>query len=159
MDRLAPELQGSRRSQVLAGMALALVLGSLIAGTVIGASRQSAEKGLSQVEFFSIEQFGAAPGGRIVYYPEITTFVLRTWLMDPLNGRGIYQLWLYEDTNSGPRVRSLALTDAQAFVGLSVVGRGDLSRVKNLFVTVEPPGGSEQPTGEPIIIMVERMGF
>jgi hypothetical protein len=159
LGRLAPEFRDSRRNQALAALALALVLTVLVAGTAVGFSRQRAAEGLSQVEFFSIEEFGAAPGGRIVYYPEMTTFVLRTWLMDPLNNNGTYQVWLYEYTRTGTGVRSIAMADAQAFVGLSIVGRADLSRVINVFITAEPPGGSTQPTGEPIVIMVERMGF
>jgi anti-sigma-K factor RskA len=83
--------------------------------------------------------------------PERQTLAMRGWLMEPLNGSGVYQAWAVEAGG----FRSLGMADSVAFAGFTLVAERDLSGVQRIVITIEPPGGSlVAPRGPVIVEMV-----
>jgi anti-sigma-K factor RskA len=63
-------------------------------------------------------------------------------------GDRIYELWLIDENGPKPA----GLFDADEHGRVTHVLTGDLTEVQAIGVTVEPPGGSPQPTTEPIMV-------
>lgn len=69
--------------------------------------------------------------------------------LEPLSGQD-YQLWLADPDGS---VRSAGLLQVAADGGVDPVLAGDIGDAEGIAVTVEPEGGSDQPTSEPMMQM------
>jgi len=154
IDRLAPELKASRSNRVVVALAVTVVLGLAVGGMALGLYLKGSRAGVSQVQYFSTEAFGTAAGARLVYYPEKRTVVVKGWLMLPLRGQGIYQVWAVE----GGAYRSIGMADALDYVGFALVAQADLTGVERLVITQEPPGGSRAPTSAPLVEIVRQFG-
>jgi hypothetical protein len=154
LDRLAPELKASRAAAIMTGGAAALVFGAALFGLVQSLHLEKASPGTSQVLFHSTEPFGTAPGARLVYVPERRTLVIRGWLLAPLRGSGVYQVWAVRPGG----YTSLGMADAVDFVGFTLVAEQGLEGVQRIVITQEPPGGSVgEPRGPTLIEMVEGL--
>jgi len=148
LERLAPELKDSGRARLLALGAALVVLAMAFGGLLLGLYLKDSRAGTTQVLFHSTEPFGSGPGARLVYVPERGTLVMRGWLMQPMNGSGVYQVWAVE----AGAYRSLGMADAVDYVGFTLVAERDLTGVQRIVITVEPPGGSLASPQGPIIV-------
>ncbi len=152
IDRLAPELKSSRWARAAAGVSAALVLGLAAGGTALGFWLKDSRPGTTIEFYHSYEPFGQAAGARLIYYPEMKTVVVKGWLMDPLRGRGVYQVWAVEEDG----YKSLGMADALDYVGFALVAEGaDLRGVDRIVISIEPPGGSlTGPTRSPLVELI-----
>lgn len=99
------------------------------------------------VRLTSIE---AADGGSgfVAYFPESGQALFVAGGLQPLDTReATYQLWAIVDGQA----TSLGLLDATSDGSVAAAVRLDDPAGSTLAVTVEPPGGSEQPTSAPIL--------
>jgi anti-sigma-K factor RskA len=90
---------------------------------------------------------GENTSGSVLLDRERNTVALVMWHLPELSEKEVYQIWLIEP--NGHRV-SAGLFRPQADVAYTtqpVYAEQDLSRFTAVGVTVEPAGGSEQPTG------------
>jgi hypothetical protein len=69
-------------------------------------------------------------------------------LRSPPEGR-IYQVWLDRDNGTAPEPTEALFSVRKGRASIAVPG--DLTGVKRVLVTDEPPGGSEVPTRRPVI--------
>jgi len=69
-------------------------------------------------------------------------------LRPPPEGR-IYQVWLDRDNGTAPQPTEALFSVRKGRASVDVPG--DLTGVKRVLVTDEPPGGSEVPTRRPVI--------
>jgi hypothetical protein len=69
-------------------------------------------------------------------------------LRSPPEGR-IYQVWLDRDNGTAPEPTEVLFSVRKGHASVAVPG--DLTGVKQVLVTDEPPGGSEVPTRRPVI--------
>jgi len=69
-------------------------------------------------------------------------------LRSPPQGR-IYQVWLDRDNGTAPQPTEALFSVRKGRASVAVPG--DLTGVKRVLVTDEPPGGSEVPTRRPVI--------
>jgi len=69
-------------------------------------------------------------------------------LRSPPDGR-IYQVWLDRDNGTAPQPTEALFSVRKGRASVDVPG--DLTGVKRVLVTDEPPGGSEVPTRRPVI--------
>lgn len=151
IDRLAPELKQSRRARWAAVAGAVLIFGLAAGGMALGFYLNDSRAGLSQVLYHSTEPFGTAAGARMVYFPETETLIVRGWLMAPLKGSGVYQVWAVE----GGSYRSLGWADSFDWVGFTLVSQRGLLGVTRIIITIEPPGGSiTSPAGRTIAELV-----
>lgn len=151
LDRLAPELRDSPRQRLLVGVAAALVLALALGGTGLGFYLDNSGPGISQSGFHSTERFLTAPGGRVVYYPEKRTAIVKGWFMPPLKGSGIYQVWALR----GGEYQSIGMGDSLDFVGFTLTLKVDLNGVEQIIFTREPAVGSlAGPAGPTIVTLV-----
>lgn len=68
--------------------------------------------------------------------------------LPPAPGEQVYELWLIDETGAKPA----GLFDADDGGRVTHVLTGDLTAVQAIGVTVEPAGGSPQPTSDPIMV-------
>jgi anti-sigma-K factor RskA len=92
-----------------------------------------------------------AQGGasaRVVYSPTRGEGVLLAQGMPATPDDQVYEFWLIDET--GPRPAGLFQADERGRV--THVMTGDMSEVGAVAVTIEPAGGSPQPTSDPIMV-------
>ncbi len=92
--------------------------------------------------------FGDIPGGgtaTVVFSREKNAGVLVMNNVSPPQAGTVYQMWLIND--DGPH--SAGVMDAQAVAPSTTAVLPDLDGSSTLAFTIEPPGGSPQPTTEP----------
>ena len=92
--------------------------------------------------------YGDIPGGgtaTVVFSRDKNAGVLVMNNVAPPKTGSVYQMWLIDD--AGPR--SAGTMDAQAVAPSTTAVLPDLGDSQTLAFTVEPPGGSQQPTSEP----------
>jgi anti-sigma-K factor RskA len=91
---------------------------------------------------------GDIPGGgtaTVVFSREKNAGVLVMNNVEPPTAGTVYQMWLIND--DGPH--SAGTMDAQAVAPSTTAVLPDLDGSRTLAFTIEPPGGSQQPTTEP----------
>ena len=131
-QRLAP-------APALAGVLAVVVLGLL----VWNVSLQAGDDGTIERQFSAV---GAARGS-ITYLPEQEIAVLAVENMEPLPTSQTYQVWTISN----------GATTSAGFLNVSDSGRGastisgHLSDGEIIAVTIEPAGGSAQPTTTPVL--------
>lgn len=81
------------------------------------------------------------------FSPELGRGVFVAEGLDPVGGSEVYELWTI--TADGAMPAGIFRPDAEG--GASQLVTGDLGEVDALGVTIEPAGGSEQPTGDILI--------
>ncbi|MET8677386.1 anti-sigma factor [Streptomyces sp. NPDC004647] len=90
---------------------------------------------------------GGATGTVVVSHNEDKAAFLASGL-PPLHGGKVYQLWF----DDGGTMRSAGLMDRKAATGSALL-EGSVGHAAGVGITVEPAGGSEQPTTEPLALM------
>lgn len=154
----------------LAALALVLVLG--LGGRTIQLQRQTAQQQqqLSQFQAQLAEQQPIAellsvPGTRLVTLtaqddpnevqgylllkPDARTAFVSTAALAPLPADKTYQLWLIDEQ---PESVGLFGTDPQGVGRIAVEADRPLSEYQLIGITIEPAGGSAQPTTQPIVL-------
>lgn len=89
--------------------------------------------------------------GTLVYDPERRVAVLYAWGLEPLTSGKVYQAWLRNE--AGARI-SAGIFEAEADGQFSVVllrSPEPIAGFVGLGVTIEPSGGSDEPTTEPLL--------
>lgn len=95
---------------------------------------------------------GALPGGAtgtVVVSRSLDQAAVVTSGMEPAPGGHAYQLW-YEDPEGGMRPAGLMPGTPD---GTAVLLEGGLGDATGMGITVEPAGGSPQPTTDPLAVM------
>lgn len=141
--RLAAALRGSGRGPVALRPALgmlAVLLVAVVAGIAIG------DGGSEQGGGGSTVVSGKAPGvvAKVVRDEAEGTLFLSN--VEPLHGDRVLEAWVQRDGEVTP-VRSLFAPDDE---GNATTALPNMKGVEAVMVTIEPSGGSEQPTSDPI---------
>lgn len=130
---------------VLAGIAIGLT-GRLSAAEQVGAVLASPDARVAVVEE---SPMGAA---RFVYSDRLDRGVFAGSDMPPVAGDEAYQLWIIDADGPSPAEVFRPGGDGSAVV----IVEGPLAPGVVLGLTVEPEGGSEQPTGE--VLLAQELG-
>lgn len=97
---------------------------------------------------FSVEN-GEGPHGKVVFSERRGEGMFVASGLTELSEDQVYELWLIGDEGAVPA----GLFEADARGRASHVMTGSMDGVQAIGVTVEPAGGSEQPTSDPIIVV------
>ncbi|MFE7419738.1 anti-sigma factor domain-containing protein [Rhodococcus sp. NPDC057529] len=148
----------SRRRRWQIAVAAAAAVGVLAGGTVIvrqlteGPAPTMAEQVLDATDMHSSTSPIAAGGSATANYSKSQDAVV--FVMDgvaPPSADTVYQLWLMPESGAAPvPAGTVSAGDMQPTTTLVLDDVGSMSK---LAVTVEPPGGSPQPTSEPFAVL------
>lgn len=143
--RFSAALRGSGRGPVALRPALgmlAVLLVAVVAGYAIGSGGSEESGGGST--FLS----GKAPGvvAKVVRDEGESDGTLHLANVDPLHDDHVLEAWIQRDGEVTP-VRSLFAPDDE---GNATTALPSMKGVEAVMVTIEPPGGSELPTSDPI---------
>ena len=145
----APQRQSRWQTAVLAAAAAVVIgLGALGVGMALrpAPTVSTAEQVFAAPDVRTVS--GDIPGGgtaTVVFSREKNAGVLVMNNVAPPKPGTVYQMWLIND--AGPH--SAGTMDAQAVAPSTTAVLPDLDGSSTLAFTVEPPGGSQQPTTEP----------
>ncbi|MFC9766919.1 anti-sigma factor domain-containing protein [Rhodococcus jostii] len=148
----------SRRRRWQVAVAAAAAVGVLAGGTVIvrqlteGPAPTVAEQVLDASDVHSSTSPIAAGGSATANYSKSQDAVV--FVLDgvaPPSADTVYQLWLMPASGDAP-VPAGTLSPGEVQPTTTVV-LDDVGSMSNLAVTVEPPGGSPQPTSEPFAVL------
>ncbi len=108
---------------------------------------QTSDDGGQDVTFVRTLTDGGAAAGRILYVQEEHFAVITVQHLAPLADDKTYQVWaISDDTATG-----IGLFNTAESGEASTAIQFDLSGVEVVAITVEPAGGSPQPTTEPVL--------
>jgi hypothetical protein len=94
----------------------------------------------------TIELTGELSGLRLVHSAAIGSSVLEGEAVPPPDGDQVYELWRIAGPQPEPVIREFRPEDGTVALVMEGLDPGD-----DVFaITLEPPGGSDQPTSEPI---------
>ena len=146
------QLQPRRRRWQTAVLAAAAALVIGLGALGVGMTLRPAPKMSTTEQVFAAPDVrtisGDIPGGgtaTVVFSREKNAGVLVMNNVAPPKTGTVYQMWLIND--SGPH--SAGTMDAQAVAPSTTAVLPDLDGSTTLAFTVEPPGGSQQPSSEP----------
>ncbi|EKT84245.1 hypothetical protein WSS_A03980 [Rhodococcus opacus M213] len=148
----------SRRRRWQIAVAAAAAVGVLAGGTVIvrqlteGPSPSVAEQVLDASDVHSSTSAIAAGGSATANYSKSQDAVV--FVLDgvaPPSADTVYQLWLMPASGDAP-VPAGTISPGEMQPTTTVV-LDDVGSMSKLAVTVEPPGGSPQPTSEPFAVL------
>jgi anti-sigma-K factor RskA len=88
--------------------------------------------------------------GSVLIDRDRNTAALVMWHLPPLSGDQTYQAWLIQPDGQRVSAGTFLPQDNEAYTTKPVYSKQDLSKFVGIGVTVEPAGGSEQPTGQRI---------
>ena len=88
--------------------------------------------------------------GSVLVDRERNTVALVMWHLPQLSEDRTYQAWLIEPDGQRVSAGTFLPQGDEAYTTKSVYAKQDLSNFVGLGVTIEPAGGSEQPTGQRI---------
>jgi anti-sigma-K factor RskA len=151
------ERRSSRRRWLVA-VAAAAAVGVLAGGTVIvrhlteGQAPTVAEQVLDASDVHSSTSAIAAGGSATANYSKSQDAVV--FVLDgvaPPSADTVYQLWLMPASGAAP-VPAGTLSPGEVQPTTTIV-LDDVGSMSNLAVTVEPPGGSPQPTSQPFAVL------
>jgi anti-sigma-K factor RskA len=145
---LRPKPRPWRTTILAAAAAVVIGLGALGVGLALrpAPTVSTAEQVFAAPDVRTV--FGDIPGGgtaTVVFSREKNAGVLVMNNVPPPQTGTVYQMWLIND--EGPH--SAGTMDAQAVAPSTTAVLPDLDGSSTLAFTVEPPGGSPQPTTEP----------
>lgn len=136
--------RGRRRSspllRPLAGLALVALLGAAVAGYAIRAGDGGGEDATTVIA-------GKAPAVTAEVVRDGDSGTLHLAHVRPLPAGEVLQAWVQREG----RVESARTLFVPNRDGTATAAIDDMRGVEVLMVTAEPRGGSEQPTGEPIV--------
>lgn len=142
-----------RHSSVAAAAAAVAVVAVVAAGSVIGQrlSDESRPGGTpAWVEDARTASLEGSEGvdARFAYHPEGDRGLLLVDGLEPVDpDRNVYQLWLFHDEQPVPA--GVFTTDEDGTAQVPATAR--VAGAELVAVTVEPPGGSAQPSSDPIL--------
>lgn len=148
----------SRRRRWQVAVAAAAAIGVLAGGTVIvrqlteGPAPTVAEQVLDASDVHSSTSAIAAGGSATANYSKSQDAVV--FVLDgvaPPSADTVYQLWLMPASGDAP-VPAGTLSPGEVQPTTTIV-LDDVGSMSKLAVTVEPPGGSPQPTSEPFAVL------
>ncbi len=168
-----PELPRWRRAlQTIPGAGLALPLGLILLLTInIGfliqtqrlvvqgrgvlAQQQAGQTAVAIASYPSsqvavIEEDGVR--GTIVYDPSLPVGVMYVWGLQPPPENQAYQTWLFDAEGQRTSAGLLAFGADPGFGWLMIEAPKPMAEFIGLGVTLEPAGGSDAPTGPPILV-------
>ncbi len=127
-----------------AAVALAVAVVALLAWNVYLQTSDDGVQGGASV--FTLADGGTAQG-RILYIPEEEVAVVTVEGLEPLTAEQTYQVWAISgDTSTGIGLFNTS-EGGEASAAIDV----DLADAEVVAITIEPAGGSPQPTTEPIL--------
>jgi len=136
-------LSPTARPYVLAA-ALAIAVAALAGWNVY---LQTSDDGGQDVTFVRALTDGGVAQGRVLYVQEEQIAVITVEDLEPLPADQIYQVWaISDDTAIG-----IGLFNTSESGEASAAIEFDLSEAEIVAITVEPAGGSPQPTTEPVL--------
>ena len=141
--RLIPWFRPRFASYALATVLAAVVVGLLTWNLILQVSGDGGE----DVTFVRTLTDSGAARGRILYIQEERTALLTVEGLAPLPAEKTYQVWAISDGEP----TGIGLFNASESGEASTVIEADLSKVEIVAITIEPAGGSPQPTTEPIL--------
>ena len=140
---LRRRLSPTSRPYVLAA-ALAIAVAALAGWNVY---LQTSDDGGQDVTFVRTLTDGGAAAGRILYVEEEHVAVITVEELEPLPADQTYQVWAI----SGGAATAIGLFNTSESGEASAAFQFDLSKAEIVAITVEPAGGSPQPTTEPVL--------
>ena len=93
---------------------------------------------------------GSNIAGTLLFDKEHNAAVLIVWGLPPIAENQTYQIWLIDPKGGRTNAGLLRQEAGQPFTSQSIFSARDISSFTGLGVTVEPAGGSSQPTGSRI---------
>ena len=145
--RVRMRLPPFRRWPRFAPQAMVALLVAAVGLLTWNIALQLSEDRGQDITFVRTLRDGGTASGRILYIQEQGIALLTVAGLAPLTEDKTYQVWA---TGEGDPVSIGLFATSRAAEG-SVVLRADLSQAKGIAITVEPAGGSPQPTTEPIL--------
>jgi anti-sigma-K factor RskA len=94
---------------------------------------------------------GESVGGTFLYMPERRFAVLHMWGLDPLDAGEEYQAWFVRPDGSRVSGGIFAAEPESLFTSAVLTTPAPVGEFSGLGVTVEPAGGSLEPTGRRIL--------
>jgi len=94
---------------------------------------------------------GESVGGTFLYMPERRFAVLHMWGLDPLDAGEEYQAWFVRPDGSRVSGGIFAAETESLFTSAVLTTPAPVGEFSSLGVTVEPAGGSLEPTGPRIL--------
>ena len=88
--------------------------------------------------------------GQLIADPKNNSGVLVISGLDQLEAGKTYQVWLIDA--SGPKSAGLLSVDSKGQAVLIVTSGETIGSFQSLGISVEPNGGSQQPTGEIVVL-------
>ena len=149
-EAVVVDLATRRRNRILTTAlgAAALILAIVATVSIVQASRVSdVETILSAADVTTVELVGEQASGRFTYSLDVGKGVFVSGSLAPVGSSQTYQLWLIDD--AGPESAGLFVPDRD---GRSRAIVDDVRAGVILGVTQEPAGGSEQPTGDVLLV-------
>ncbi|MBC7878776.1 MAG: anti-sigma factor [Anaerolineales bacterium] len=91
--------------------------------------------------------------GSILFHKDMATAVLILWNLPELEASQTYQIWLID--SNGEKISSgLFLSSTESdYTTASVQSAFPIGQFAAVGITVEPSGGSQQPTSSPIVVV------
>jgi anti-sigma-K factor RskA len=154
--QLAVERERRRPARSWAGWAAAAALALALVGSLLwNAQLRSDLNDRPDLPTYGVTTSGAAVGttGSVVVLDEHTTALLTLANLPPLERGKVYQVWLIADA-AEPNATFTPDRTGHAEVAV----QGNIADYQTLAVTVEPSGGSQAPTSEPIILSTLALG-
>ena len=111
---------------------------------------QTALAALAYPETRSLPVNGNNVAGTLLLDQERNVAVLITWNMPALQANQTFQVWLIDAQGKRTDAGIFMPQPGQPFTSVSVNSSGGLANFSGLGVTIEPAGGSPQPTGSRI---------
>ena len=130
--------------------ALLIAVGGLLAWNLVLQNRESAsvERLASRATTVAtLKQPSGGGAGTVVYFGNDKKALIITESLDRLDATKTYQMWAV----GGAQPASLGVMNAGANGGITAVVPFDASRTGTIAITIEPVGGSAQPTSKPIL--------
>ncbi|WP_158542951.1 anti-sigma factor [Phytoactinopolyspora halophila] len=141
------------------GLAAAMTAGVIMLGVQLNETRddlERAEQLATQVEELvaapdaeMIHADGDAAAGTVVMARSLNTAVVLARDMDPVSAEETYQMWFIGDDGA----RSAGVLGDTDDGQLGPVTAHGLDDAEHIGITVEPAGGSEQPTTDPVMVI------
>jgi anti-sigma-K factor RskA len=144
--QLRPRVKRWQKAVLAAAAALVIGLGALGVGLALRPSPSTAEQVFAAPDVQTVsEEIPTGGTATVVFSREKNAGVLVMNNVTPPAPGTVYQMWLIDDR--GPH--SAGTMDATAVAPSTTAVLPDLGDSQTLAFTVEPPGGSAQPTSEP----------
>lgn len=151
------------RLGLAAGLAALLLINLALVGQVralreeqarIGADLQVDQTALALASYPTTQVVlldGEAVGGTLLFEPERRFAVLHMWGLDPLEARQSYQAWLVREDGSRVSAGLFAADPNSIFTSAVLTSPAPVGQFSSLGVTIEPAGGSAEPTGPRVL--------